>query len=201
MILEHNILIQVVVVLIMNLDTEQSIYSNIITLVQRKKKMNLPKVSNYLDNEDREDGGLYDILMSDPPLREKLDKVFAYERNELEPCFLGFTSVYRHLSMIIPLHWTVLDIGCNAAIQSYYFRYHKRYIGIDISHPIEHRFSIGRSEHVFMDGKEYIDKIFKTLDFLDNIQPLFVISNYVPDMELNELIRKKFDDCYVFYPK
>ena len=51
---------------------------------------------------------------------------------ELDPGFLGFIMQYEILAGMIPEDWTILDLGCNAAAQSFYFTGHAGYIGVDV---------------------------------------------------------------------
>jgi len=44
---------------------------------------------------------------------------------------LGEPPLDLHLAALIPLHFTVVDLGCAYAAQSYYFRRHWKYIGVD----------------------------------------------------------------------
>ena len=166
--------------------------------------MPLPQISQYKDNDDREDHLLYGLLAhgigdDSKYWANELKKVFSYDRCELEGDFLGFTATYRHLSMIIPLHFTVVDFGCNHGCQAFYFKTHKKYIGIDATIPLEHRLNTPNSEHLLMSGQAFIESLVDKPRI--ESYPMFAISNYVPSPELNLLIRAKFPDLYVFYPK
>lgn len=162
--------------------------------------IDLPRPSQYRDNEEHSDKALYEQLCSDPYYSEQLGKVFEYDDCELCPEFLGFTADYRHLSMIIPLHFTVIDFGCNHAVQSFYFKDHKAYIGVDAWIPIEHRVQTPNSQHYIIDGKDFISEMNKKGVEI-SWYPVFAISNFVPNEELNLLIRARFKDLHVFYPK
>lgn len=156
--------------------------------------MNLPKVSEYLDELDREDRELGRTLYALD--KEMLRRVVDAQEMSLDFEFLGFTSVYRHLAHIVPLHFTIVDLGCNAACQSYYFRKHKGYIGIDRL-ALDARFRLPGHEHLVADAKDWV----KDQADRSRYYPMFAISSYVPDEELNLLIRAKFQDLFVFYPK
>jgi len=165
------------------------------------KNIVLPDPSRYKDPEDWHDPMLYGMLShglgtdSDYYAKE-IAKVLSYKDSKLEPEFLGFTSTYRHLALMIPLHFTIIDFGCNHACQAFYFRQHKKYIGIDASIPLEYRLNTPNSEHHLIGGREFITQMFPGATY-----PQFAISNYVPSDELNLLIRARFQDLYVFYPK
>lgn len=108
--------------------------------------------------------------------------------------FLGFVSTYFYLAKIIPLDYTVIDFGCAYAPQSYYFRYHKQYIGIDYSLPKTH-FYEKNSVFYGLDCLTFIDK-----NFYNNGKQ-FAICNYaICNKNLLNLIKVSYQNCYVFYP-
>lgn len=167
--------------------------------------MALPEISRYKDDEDFHDSILYGMLAhgigeDGDYYAKEIAKVLSYPESELEPDFLGFTSTYRHLSMIIPLHFAVIDFGCNHACQAFYFKRHKKYIGIDSSIPIEYRLNTPNTEHFLADGRIFLNSI-QGVGLLSKTFPIFAISNYVPSEELNLLIRARFKDLHIFYPK
>ena len=51
---------------------------------------------------------------------------------ELSPEFLGFVQQYEIISELLPKDWKVIDLGCNAAAQCFFFTDHEAYIGVDI---------------------------------------------------------------------
>jgi len=163
-----------------------------------KRCSSLPSVAQYKDKEDYLDN-LSSQLDADPFYKQQLDKIMSYEKSELDPDFLGFTSTYRHLSLMIPLHFTIIDFGCNHACQAFYFAQHKKYIGIDSSIPIEYRLAAQNSEHFLQEGFEFLKN--NKSDLALNNYPIFAISNYMPSENLNFLIRAVFPDLYIFYPK
>lgn len=44
--------------------------------------------------------------------KNQMDEVFKQEWCDIEPCFLGFVDIYERLSEVIPLHFTIIDLGC-----------------------------------------------------------------------------------------
>ena len=64
--------------------------------------------------------------------KEEQQRVFSWRYSEYCPVpnkgngFLGFIETYKHLSQIIPKHWTIIDIGAYGNAQSYYFAEHKK---------------------------------------------------------------------------
>lgn len=62
---------------------------------------------------------------------EEMQKVLESPFCEVDNDYLGFTEVYGNLAEIIPKDKVILDLGCYAGLQGYFFRDHKGYIGID----------------------------------------------------------------------
>ena len=136
---------------------------------------------------------LYEKILANPTLRPQMEAILQTDCGyELEPTFLGFSRTYELLADLIPLHYTVIDLGCNCAFQAYYFQRHKKYIGIDSSVPITSRLETGNSIHFQMN----------LLDFKPEDSPNFAICNYVPGHEnIRRDMADKYDSMYVFYPK
>lgn len=66
-------------------------------------------------------------LIPDREYERILDSPFC----EVDCDYLGFTEVYGNLAEIIPKDKIILDLGCYAGLQGYFFKDHKGYIGID----------------------------------------------------------------------
>ena len=126
--------------------------------------------------------------------KEEIDRIFAYECNELDEEFLGFTEFYKALSTIIPKHFVVIDFGCYAALQGYYFKDHKAYIGVDISDVP--KLSIQNAIYY----KTTIQNFIANHEGGFDLGTTFAICNYVPDDEAEELVRKTYKNVFVFYP-
>lgn len=128
---------------------------------------------------------------------EQLDRVMSDPMCELEPSFLGFMETYEKLSYLIPLESIVIDFGCHAAAQAYYFRKHRQYIGVD-GYSIEYRFEFSNTLHFQGSIQEYILHHKNTFN-----QNYFAISNYVPQNYSNQtdkLIKDTYQNCYIYYP-
>lgn len=157
------------------------------------------KVDSYQDKEDQElsQALLYQDLEQYHP--EQVTRVFNAPECEIEPQFMGFVDTYRKLSKIIPLECTIIDFGCYAAAQAWYFRRHKLYIGIDI-YPVQYRFKFNNTFHYegliqdwFIEQKNVVSY---------RVQQ-FAISNYVPQNHSNQsdkLIKETYQNCYIYYP-
>ncbi len=129
----------------------------------------------------------------DKHYHQQLADIFADRWCELEGGFLGFIEEYWALSKVIPKHFTVVDLGCYAATQAFYFRKHKKYIGVDSSQV--HRINPTNSEHYTMSIQNFLNSsICKGL----KLDTTFAICNYVPTDSLD--IRKLFKNLFVFYP-
>lgn len=126
--------------------------------------------------------------------KEQLESVLNQDMCELEPTFLGFTDVYENLSRIIPKHFTVIDFGCYVACQSYYFRKHKEYIGVDTC-PLK-RVKFSNATHYFEPIQSFISDRLSSFC----LNTTFAICSYVPDDNAKELIRKSFTNLFIFYP-
>ena len=126
--------------------------------------------------------------------KEQLNEVFSQIECDIEPEFMGFVSVYKSISEIIPKHWTILDLGCAYAPQCFYFKDHKKYIGVDIFKGV--RFRTENTEHVISRISDYIEKqdLFK--------EETFAICSYVPQWggDNLELTRKSFKNIFTYYP-
>lgn len=129
---------------------------------------------------------------------ETVNRILAQDVDvDLE--FPGFVDVYNSLSRIIPKHFIVIDFGCALAPQCWYFRKHKKYIGIDWwamhSSNAEERFSVSNTEHFIADGREWIkqDEIYKCKS------NVFAICSYVGS-HLSDLVQKNYRNCFCYYP-
>ena len=140
---------------------------------------------------------LWNAISADPELLERANKIFTLPLCELEPSFLGFVGAYRRLAEIIPPDWTVYDLGCCHAFQSWYFRNHAAYVGVDLLTNIENRLAIPNACHFKTSIKNFLAK------FTHTNRMSFAICHYVPpwDGGSGELVRQKFDNCFVFYPE
>ena len=115
---------------------------------------------------------------------------------ELSPSFLGFVGIYYNLAKIIPLDRTIYDMGCCNGFQAWFFRYHKKYIGVDLLIPLTERFVIDNTYHVESQIVDYC-KIIKP------DQPHFAICNYVPPWhgDNESIVKNTFKHVFVFYPE
>ena len=108
--------------------------------------------------------------------------------------FVGFINIYAPLEHIIPYDVTVVDLGCAAALQAYYFRNHAGYIGVDISQ--SPRYEIPSCEHYVASIEKYIDSL-----TINDQNKVFAICSYVPcEHELYDMIRSKFNNYRIYYP-
>tara|TARA_R110000868_G_C10972986_1_gene771091 strand:+ start:1380 stop:1856 length:477 start_codon:yes stop_codon:yes gene_type:complete len=123
------------------------------------------------------------------------ERVFNSERCEFDCNFLGFLDQYYHLSQIIPEEYIVLDLGCYASSQGYFFRNHKQYIGVDLYDGQRYKFE--NTLNKIQDIGEAIE------EYASNQTNIFVICNYTSHImgnENNVNIRKTFGNIFNFYP-
>jgi len=132
---------------------------------------------------------LFDIIPE-----EEIERVFSYEYCELSYDFMGFTDVYKALSAIIPLHYTIIDLGCYAAAQSYYFLRHKQYIGVDVFNG--ERFITPNSVHYIKSIQEFCSEDTHYI----NLDESFAICSYVPDFSAVKIAKRIFKNLFVYYP-
>ena len=118
-------------------------------------------------------------------------KLLTQNYCEIDYEFPGFVDIYESLSKIIPHHFTIMDFGCYIAPQCYYFKDHKKYIGID--HITLDRFYVQNTIHIISDISVYINQ------FNGNVSDIFAICSYVPGNN-SEFVRSKFTNCFCYYP-
>lgn len=125
-------------------------------------------------------------------------KLMAQDYCELESDFLGFVDVYKPLSEIIPKHMTIIDFGCYMAAQSYFFKDHCKYIGVDICEL--KRFQPPNAEHYCMTIQDYIKTEVPLLFEKQENMMYYAICSYVPDKEATRLVRETFQNVCCYYP-
>lgn len=126
------------------------------------------------------------------PPRE-VARILSQDRCELDGDFAGFIDEYEALSKIIPQHFTVIDFGCNLAAQCWFFRNHKRYIGVDTIGL--KRFRCSNTTHAVMGIRKWIEKNAGRIP-----DATFAICNYVPDDMAVKMVRECFPNLFCFYP-
>lgn len=138
-----------------------------------------------------------DILNYIP--KEEVERLFKKNYRMAYNCcedFMGFTKVYKSLLPIIPKHFTIIDLGCCYAPQSYYFKDYKTYIGVDTLE--EERFKTENTIHYRMSIQEFIKMELPMLGL--DLKQCFAICSYVPDDEATKLARETFPNILVYYP-
>lgn len=138
---------------------------------------------------------------------EEQRRVFSWRYSEYNPVptkewgFLGFIEKYKHLSQMIPKHWTIIDIGAYGNCQSYYFTEHKKYIAVEPS-CFDGRgipmFQPANCEIFRATGQQFVAHILPRLGL--NLKETFVIMNFVPSDDCCEVIRKTFPNLFIYYP-
>lgn len=126
---------------------------------------------------------------------EQTDKIFNHKYCDIDGEFLGFLEPYYYLAKIIPKKDVVYDFGCAFAPQSWYFRNHKKYVGICPS-GVPH-WEMPNSEFHIMTAQEFLDKYLDT-EVLKKVS--FAICNAVPDWKAQEQIKMKFQNVFNMYP-
>lgn len=130
--------------------------------------------------------------------QNQIDEVFKNSL-EISPDFIGFIGIYKHLSGIIPEHYTVIDFGCGYNAQSFYFKNHKQYIAVDFYPDL----ICFKSENCIFHNITIYDFIFQILPTLNlDLDKVFAICTYVPDwygQNIN-LVKSTFKNVFTYYP-
>lgn len=145
---------------------------------------------------------LYDMIPN-----EEHDRVFGGTASaECSPEFLVCDPMYFPLSSIIDKGCVVIDFGCGYNAQSYLFGDFKKYIGVDSYKPFKdeedfidvRRYQAPNTEFFNVSGQHFITHILPTLPI--EVDEVFAICTFVPSEQLQELVRRTFNNCYVYYP-
>lgn len=111
---------------------------------------------------------------------------------------------YYYLSRMIPLDWTVVDIGCGYNLQSALFSNHKRYIAVnpdeyekDQDWHFEHYVAPG-TEYYDSTGQEFIRSVLPKLGL--DMNKTFAICHWVPSEECRKMVGETFKNLFVIYP-
>lgn len=128
--------------------------------------------------------------------QEQYDRVFNYAECDIDYEFLGFTEVYESLAAIIPVHWTIVDLGCAFAPQAWIFRDHKAYVGVDLNTPV--RFSAPNTTHYEMSIEAFVKEYGPSFDQ----HTTFAICSYVPPWHGDNMkfARESFKNVFTYYP-
>ena len=126
--------------------------------------------------------------------KDEFEKIMNQYMCEYEYDFLGFLEVYYAASIFVPKSRKIIDFGCYLAAQSYFFKDHIEYIGVDVV-GLE-RFKTENSRHYVCSIQDFIKNNPETL----NDDSIFAICSYVPDFEATDLVKKSYKNCLVYYP-
>jgi hypothetical protein len=153
-----------------------------------------PKVSVRIDDDELFKVAT-DWLLDEIPGSE-LDRVLNQKNCDIDPSFLGFVNHYYLLARLIPLSFTVIDFGCAYNPQSYFFKNHKKFIGVD--HGDLERFCPGNCEIKQASIIPFIEEHLKNF----HQGTTFAICNFVPNWEgeNGKKVRQSFENVYNFYP-
>lgn len=132
-------------------------------------------------------------IKNNPELQKQANNIMESNGCDIDPTFLGFLGGYYYLSMIIPLDRIIYDMGCGYGFQSWFFRKHKQYIGVDIN--LHGRFELANTQYYQLTISDFI-----VLDLIES--PHFAICNYVPPWgdDNGKLVKHNFQHVFVFYP-
>ena len=143
--------------------------------------------------------------------REELNRLFeeSYANAELDFSFLAFEDIYQKVLEIAPKNKIILDLGCAYATQSWYFRDHKEYIGVDYGACMKENptyednlkcvIHTENSRYFFESIQTFIKETLPTLGL--NLNDVFAVCSAVPDKDARELVRETFPSYLDWYPK
>lgn len=129
-------------------------------------------------------------------LENQARRIMEIESGQIDPDFLGFLGTYYYLSKIIPESRTIYDMGCCFGFQSWFFRKHKQYIGVDSGIRKDSTFELPNTQYYKMSIEKFIELKIVT-------EPCFAICNYVPPWgaDNENLVANNFKYVYIFYPQ
>ena len=130
---------------------------------------------------------------------------------EINPDFLGFIRPYEIISEVLPKDWTVIDLGCNAAAQCFFFSKHARYVGVDLLRNREAdpedimagiydstlRFESPNTEHYESDIKDFLTEHEEITEKAKTI----ALCIHVPDKEATAFAEEKLSDVLIYDPE
>lgn len=145
--------------------------------------------------EDKYKNILYELKQIIP--KEEQELVLNQEGCEYDFEFWGFLNIYKPISEIIPERMTVVDFGCYLAPQSYLFKNHKKYIGVDFVNL--KRFTPKNAQHYVCAIQDFISQKLYEVYEKDNGK-IFAICSYVPDFDAVKLVKETFPNCFCYYP-
>ena len=123
--------------------------------------------------------------------RSQAEKIMNKVSGDIDPTFLAFVDVYRGISLAIDEDWTIYDFGCAYNFQNWYFRKHKKYIAINPNQDDVMMFD--NTEFVKASIQEYLPR---------KIEPKsFAICSAVPAHQHYDLIKKSFNNLFIWYPE
>ncbi len=130
------------------------------------------------------------VLDKLPDARLQIDRIMASDASaEIDGTFLGFLEQYEALAKIIPKNRVVYDFGACYGFQSWYFRFHRRYLAIQPS----------EVEHFQTDNAIWYEGT--TEQYLNQFgieQQSFAIVNYVPGNSMR-LVKKYCPYVFIYY--
>lgn len=132
--------------------------------------------------------------------QDEIDRVFRESETaclEMDYTFLCFEEVYKKVLKHCNKDTIIIDLGCAYMSQAYWFINCKKYIGVDLSFYNNEKFKTRNSDIYIMSGQEFIKDILPILNINDD--NIIAICSYVPDKELQQLVKERFKYHHVQY--
>lgn len=132
--------------------------------------------------------------------KEKLDYLFEHSDAgaELDFTFLGFEDPYKRVLELVPEEYTIIDLGCAYACQSWFFKGYAGYIGVDGWFNDDSVIHTENSRFYFVTIQEFVREVLPTLGV--DLEKVFAVCSAVPDREAKALVKETFPNCLVWYP-
>lgn len=128
-------------------------------------------------------------------------RLFAYEECEADADFFAFLENYKDLSEILPIDFTIIDIGSCMSLQADYYKNFKRYIGVEPWVPLEFRLRQPNAEYYEQTAQRFIAETLPQLITAGlDLNKTFAVCSAVPDKEVKALVAKTFKYFRVAYP-
>lgn len=133
--------------------------------------------------------------------KEKLQYLFQHSDAgaDLDCSFLGFEDIYLDVLRAVPKDKVIIDLGCAYATQSWFFREHVKYIGVDFCMNEDSVIHTENSAFYFTSIQQFISEMLPALKL--DLNDVFAVCSYVPDEEARDLVLGTFPYCYVYYPE
>lgn len=127
--------------------------------------------------------------------KEELYSKLSQDGCELEEDFLGFLNTYEAVSRFVPTKMIIVDFGCYMAAQAYFFKNHRRYIGVDF-------YELGEFSHLERFETSNSIMLKQSIQEAARILPseYYAVCSAVNDASARKIISRKYPNHCIRYP-